>query len=514
MIVSIQEETERRRRRIRSFRREGVGGVGEVESTSEEIVSRRVYPVGIMTVRTMEESLAPESDFLLGKDDSSLRSKNFRIRRRKLIRKLSAGLPEAGVITGNANSTISSISSSCSGLSKGVTFSTISIREFPLVPGDNPSVSRGPPICFAWDFVGENNFDLYDYESVRGTRRTQIQMKIPAQIRSKLLLDNGHRWRDIQSSIKAANISRRQRQQSISRIHADEFDEKMEKLSRGVKKIFKKKKQKKKRQSLDYTGNEMPDFNLETSSSTEKMQENENDVDDIDISYSNSAKKYDLDLELDPDLSISSTGNEKPITDVDAVTTSIPYQEHERQNIGNASSPEAGAEAKATSDEEAGRMQGKENDSGDSSGTNSTGPLVFSDRSLEPLISSEGGTLDKGINTSTYSRSTGTAGGNRFLGRPPSQDPAFKVVRNVSFWDAQKGNDVNKNGVVDLLPSAYDDSSDDKYDDDESQNNDTLCGIGGCGPIAVFSRLALPVTASVKPCLGGMEGGESGVYYV
>ena len=315
MIGSIQEETLRRRRKLSSLREAGLS------KTELAASMRRVHPVGIMTVRTMEESLSSDSCV-------DPKSKNFKLRRRKLMRKLGNGLPENGN-SPSTSSTASSIDCSSSGLTKSVTFSAVSIREFPLIPGDNPTAPRGPPLSFGWDFDVENSFDFYEYEAAKGTRRTPNELIIPPQIRSSLLRKNGHDWKTIQAAIKAANISRRQRMGSLERIHADKFDEKMEKISRGVKKMFEKRGKKKTLQNenkVSFDAN-----HSQESSSTKSTARVEND--DIDISLSNSTKKYDLELapeEIENDDTGEDSNRSKLSNDSSNTEPTVPLIESER----------------------------------------------------------------------------------------------------------------------------------------------------------------------------------------
>jgi hypothetical protein len=160
-------------------------------------------------------------------------------------------------------------------------YDSVTIREYAFIPGDNPSVSKGVPLTIDWDHQWEKTFDLDAYENGRKPRH-QIEMKIPAEIRSELLRKNGHSWKDIQASIKMANIARRQRTKTIERLPSEKIDEKLEKIARGVKNIFKEKKKK----SETKGGHSVPD--IDQNSSKRK--------DDIDISLSKSSNKYDLTL--------------------------------------------------------------------------------------------------------------------------------------------------------------------------------------------------------------------------
>ena len=472
MIGSIQEETLRRRRKLSSLREAGLS------KTELAASMRRVHPVGIMTVRTMEESLSSDSCV-------DPKSKNFKLRRRKLMRKLGNGLPENGN-SPSTSSTASSIDCSSSGLTKSVTFSAVSIREFPLIPGDNPTAPRGPPLSFGWDFDVENSFDFYEYEAAKGTRRTPNELIIPPQIRSSLLRKNGHDWKTIQAAIKAANISRRQRMGSLERIHADKFDEKMEKISRGVKKMFEKRGKKKTLQNenkVSFDAN-----HLQESSSTKSTARVEND--DIDISLSNSTKKYDLELapeeiengdlstpneafgkykhrpmtsEVNPSLDSSlrhRTSEPNTLQVPSAIISSQPVviplslKIVRKDNISDALlqtvTPGTGVD-----DSNRSKL------SNDSSNTEPTVPLIESERTTfneDPRL------------LSCFPIAEEVAG--NLIHR--SGHAAFKVERNESFWDGEH------------CTSAY------RSDDEQN-----IC----CG--AAFSKLSVPMAAAIKYGLKG-----------
>ena len=470
MIGSIQEETLRRRRKLSSLREAGLS------KTELAASMRRVHPVGIMTVRTMEESLSSDSCV-------DPKSKNFKLRRRKLMRKLGNGLPENG---NSPSSTVSSIDCSSSGLTKSVTFSAVSIREFPLIPGDNPTAPRGPPLSFGWDFDVENSFDFYEYEAAKGTRRTPNELIIPPFVRIRLLLDNGHDWKTIQAAIKATDISRRQRMFSLERIHADKFDEKMEKISRGVKKMFEKRGKKKTLQNenkVSFDAN-----HLQESSSTKSTARVEND--DIDISFSNSTKKYDLELapeeiengdlstpneafgkykhrpmtsEVNPSLDSClrhRTSEPNTLQVPSAIISSQPVviplslKIVRKDNISDALlqtvTPGTGVD-----DSNRSKL------SNDSSNTEPTVPLIESERTTcneDPRL------------LSCFPIAEEVAG--NLIHR--SGHAAFKVERNESFWDGEH------------CTSAY------RSDDEQN-----IC----CG--AAFSKLSVPMAAAIKYGLKG-----------
>jgi len=65
---------------------------------------------------------------------------------------------------------------------KGVRFSVVSIREYPIIIGDSPSTSRGVPLSLGWEYEPECNLDLDAYEATRlpggeCERRTKYELR-------------------------------------------------------------------------------------------------------------------------------------------------------------------------------------------------------------------------------------------------------------------------------------------------------------------------------------------------
>jgi hypothetical protein len=57
-------------------------------------------------------------------------------------------------------------------MTKRVSFSTVSIRNYDITVGDSPSVSSGIPLSLDWVFVEETVVSLNEYESNRSRRCT------------------------------------------------------------------------------------------------------------------------------------------------------------------------------------------------------------------------------------------------------------------------------------------------------------------------------------------------------
>ena len=74
--------------------------------------------------------------------------------------------------------------------SRKLRFSTLTIREYPRVLGDNVTVV-GPPITLSWEYQNEKVYDIEEYEeAIQDTRRTQAELKMPSAHRDKILKES------------------------------------------------------------------------------------------------------------------------------------------------------------------------------------------------------------------------------------------------------------------------------------------------------------------------------------
>lgn len=116
-----------------------------------------------------------------------------------------------------------------------VSYSNITIRDYPIIPGDNPTVSSGPPITIDWNYITEVSTDINTFESIRhNKRRLQSEMKMPDTIRLSLLLNSGYKMNELRKSTRQAALIKKYRIQSIDNIHKDEWMEKMEERRNGI----------------------------------------------------------------------------------------------------------------------------------------------------------------------------------------------------------------------------------------------------------------------------------------
>lgn len=304
----IRNESERHKRRLQSLKKNS-----STMGTSSESQGLR----SIMLVKSQEESLTRQ-----GSRSSSITS----LKRKVRVMKRNVGLVNRESVTRRHSMSSLDSSPEASPLRKvTIGFSSITIREHPVIPGENPGVSCGVPLTLDWEHDFEDKFDLDEFESNKTQKRRQVEMKIPASKRADMLRKNGFGWVDIQKSIKQANISRHKRKKTLEKL------ERQEKFRNGIKKIFhvsEKKSAKKKSAQSENTSEISEDDSEEHYQDISKLKRMDslrfvytknNDVndhhelnlsckaespktkDDIEISTSRSPRKYNLDLEFDED---------------------------------------------------------------------------------------------------------------------------------------------------------------------------------------------------------------------
>lgn len=96
-----------------------------------------------------------------------------------------------------------------------VTFRELEIREYPIIVGDNPSVSSGVPICIDWVYIEGQPQSLEEYEELRQTRRSLAEMKIPAPARAQMLRKT-HSLKEVRLAQKESTKIRNQRRSTVA----------------------------------------------------------------------------------------------------------------------------------------------------------------------------------------------------------------------------------------------------------------------------------------------------------
>lgn len=115
-----------------------------------------------------------------------------------------------------------------------VRFDTITIREYPIMPGDNPGCLRGPPLTIDWNHQREFEAAVDDYEQERPPRRTASEICMPPGVRHMMLKDSGYATSEIQMYTKRATLIRKGRKRTVDMSHVSNMAEITEKFKRAV----------------------------------------------------------------------------------------------------------------------------------------------------------------------------------------------------------------------------------------------------------------------------------------
>jgi hypothetical protein len=80
-----------------------------------------------------------------------------------------------------------------------VSFSEVTVYEFPVVLGDNPSCSNGCPIALGgFEHISKysEDFDFYNYRRL-GQRKSKRMLLIPPEVRTQMLIARGYPFEDV-----------------------------------------------------------------------------------------------------------------------------------------------------------------------------------------------------------------------------------------------------------------------------------------------------------------------------
>lgn len=123
-------------------------------------------------------------------------------------------------------------SSSALPASNGVRFGNVSIRQYPVIVGDNPGGNSGPPLSIGWEFFDEVTLDVIEYEQERPPRRKGREMLVPVDVRVARLRNAGYSRAEIVALTKPVNVARSQRKRTLDTLHLQPLFQLNEKFSR------------------------------------------------------------------------------------------------------------------------------------------------------------------------------------------------------------------------------------------------------------------------------------------
>jgi hypothetical protein len=135
------------------------------------------------------------------------------------------------------NSTSSSILSS--GTKKAqrrrssVQFGSLTIRNYEVQLGDNPSCSKGVPVCIGWSYNELHPICIENYEAwMKDKRRSRNELHLPCSLRESILSEYGYSRSEMTQATREAAKIQKQRRASlkttpITRLHESFIEMKM-----------------------------------------------------------------------------------------------------------------------------------------------------------------------------------------------------------------------------------------------------------------------------------------------
>jgi len=127
-----------------------------------------------------------------------------------------------------------------------VTFSTLQIRTYETVLGDNPSCTGGPPLSIGWRY----NPDHYDstvdeYERKQDElyggpeiRPLDIDLVLHRSERESILMKMGYTQQDLAEAVRRLNKAKSKRRQTVHNLPVTFLEEKAESFKRSVGRLF------------------------------------------------------------------------------------------------------------------------------------------------------------------------------------------------------------------------------------------------------------------------------------
>eukprot|EP00980_Cylindrotheca_fusiformis_P031046 scaffold25739_cov113-Cylindrotheca_fusiformis.AAC.2 len=135
----------------------------------------------------------------------------------------------------SSDSSASSGSSSIIQHERSVSFHSVEINEFPMILGDNPDCS-GIPVQIGWQPHRVEKLSLDTYEEQKPQPRKRPDLVLTPEKREAIVA--GTPQKEIRTAVHEANQIRRYRQYSVDCMSQDEWDYKMERFERKVKKVL------------------------------------------------------------------------------------------------------------------------------------------------------------------------------------------------------------------------------------------------------------------------------------
>ena len=125
---------------------------------------------------------------------------------------------------------------------KTVRFSDVTVREYPMIVGDNPAVSCGPPVTIDWEYNNEQIMSLDAHCHLNPYPRRKRQMLMPLHLREFILIHTDCKYSDILKATNEATNIRIKRMSTLNSSILDRLGEFRKTTTEKIKRFFKRSK--------------------------------------------------------------------------------------------------------------------------------------------------------------------------------------------------------------------------------------------------------------------------------
>ena len=127
-----------------------------------------------------------------------------------------------------------------------ITFTTIEIRRYERILGDNPSCSHGPALSIGWEYDrGLTSIQkIDDYEYCKNRCYDGVPILSRAE-REKMLFDLGYTRKDLSTAVRLNLKLKVQRRQTVNNLRISPMEEIFEGASKKIARVIKKRKESK-----------------------------------------------------------------------------------------------------------------------------------------------------------------------------------------------------------------------------------------------------------------------------
>ena len=121
-------------------------------------------------------------------------------------------------------------------ITKNVSFSTVHVRRYSTILGDNPSCTNGPSLSIGWEYEDEGAFDVDGYD--RAVPSSPADLLFSREERESILTRLGYSNKEMTDSIRLLIKSKNQRRQTVNNLRAEGFETILQSARRKVKRVL------------------------------------------------------------------------------------------------------------------------------------------------------------------------------------------------------------------------------------------------------------------------------------